>query len=96
MAPPTPAERKKHREEMDDAYRAIGRYVVAFAEMLSSPRQLTVWRRNQRIDRQESLCIPRNTCPIAGRLVQLHQSQIGGNRVAVPHRQLLENLVFGG
>ena len=38
MAPPIAAERKKHQQEMDDAYRAIGRYVVAFAEMVREMR----------------------------------------------------------
>jgi len=38
--PPTPAQRKKHQEEMDDAHRAIGRYVVAFAEMVREMRTI--------------------------------------------------------
>ena len=38
MAPPTPAQRKKHQQDTDDAYRAIGRYVVAFAEMMREMR----------------------------------------------------------
>lgn len=36
--PPTPAQREKHQQDTDDAYRAIGRYVVAFAEMVREMR----------------------------------------------------------
>ena len=38
MAPRSASERAKHLQEMDDAYRAIGRYVVAFAEMVREMR----------------------------------------------------------
>lgn len=40
MTPQNAAERKQHQQETDDAYRAIGRYVVAFAEMVREMRSL--------------------------------------------------------
>jgi hypothetical protein len=38
MAPRTDIDRKKHQQDTDGAYRAIGRYVVAFAEMVREMR----------------------------------------------------------
>ena len=38
MSPRSAAEHQKHQRDTDDAYRAIGRYVVAFAEMVREMR----------------------------------------------------------
>ncbi len=43
MAPPSDAEREQHQQETDDAYRAIGRYVVSFAEMVREMRSMMAY-----------------------------------------------------
>ena len=73
-----------------------GDRLVALAQLLGGAGELAVRGRDQRIDGQEPARVPRQALPVAGRLVQLHQPQVGRARVAVARRQLLEDRAFRG
>jgi hypothetical protein len=66
------------------------------ALLAACPRRAAVWSRHQGIDGKHAPSIFRHAGPVAARLIQLDQPQIGRDRVAIPHRQFLEDFMFGG